>query len=79
VTEIAAVDAEIARNMSLFDHFPRRIAITIMRRFDGGPAVSEMTMFTIEPLASPPSLTAQMFAIPANYREETPVVTAPGL
>jgi hypothetical protein len=78
VTEIPAVDAEVARNMSVFDHFPRQIAVTITRRFAGGPAVTETTALTVEPLASPPPFPAEMFVVPADYREQPPVIMAPG-
>jgi hypothetical protein len=77
-TRIAAVDEQIARSPELLGGFPRKIVVTATRQYEGGAPTTDTSTMTVDEVRELPSVDAKRFVRPANYREQPPVVGAPG-
>jgi hypothetical protein len=76
-TGLEAVDAEIDRSVML-QEFPQRIIVRVTRQLDGGPALTETVTMNVDEIAATDPAPA-FFEHPAGYREQPPVIAAPGV
>ena len=69
--QLAAADASIAR-------FPTRMTLTATRKYDGGAAMQDAMALEVRNLRET-ELDAKTFVRPADYRQQKPVIAAPGV
>ncbi|HJQ40270.1 MAG TPA: hypothetical protein VKB93_24255 [Thermoanaerobaculia bacterium] len=78
LTGLAAVDEQLARSPGLLAEFPSKIVVTFTRQYEGGIPDSETTTMIVDEVQELPSADTKRFLRPAGYREQQPVVVAPG-
>ena len=69
--QLAAADASIAR-------FPTRMTLTATRKSDGGAAMQDAVAVEVRNLRET-ALDTKTFVRPADYRQQKPVIAAPGV
>lgn len=77
-TGIPEIDSRIAGSMELLREFPERIVLVATRQYDGGSPTSETISVTVDELHELESINPRVFVRPAGYREQPPVIGAPG-
>ena len=75
----ASVDAKMAGDLATIEGFPTRIALTFFRQFKGGAQYKHKTVLATEDVRTVPDRAVPACARPAHYREQRPVVLAPGV
>lgn len=78
-TGLPAVDTRIAPDLEAIRGFPLRIAVTVTRRYTGGKPDSQEQTMTVTDIRAVPDAPVAACARPADYREQRPVIAAPGL
>lgn len=75
-TGLPEVDAKIP--VTLLTSFPERIVVLVERQYTGGQPTVETYTMTVDDVRHVPSSPSEFFALPAGYREQAPIVGAPG-
>jgi hypothetical protein len=79
VTGIPQLDAEIASRIGPHQGFPERIVLVATKQFDGGSLTTETISMRVVDVESVPDVPADLFERPRGYKEQAPVLAAPGL
>ena len=77
-TERPSVDAQIAADLARVQGFPMRIALTSGKQYKGGPLFKTKGTLVTQDVRTVPDGKVRACIRPPDYREQEPVVGAPG-
>jgi hypothetical protein len=76
-TGYAGVDAELAGAAAGITGFPVKTTLSVTRQYEGGPPMTQVITSLVSDIHDT-SVTGLVFQRPADYREQKPLIGAPG-
>lgn len=73
------VDRAVAASAASMKGFPLRIALTRTQQYDRGPLITERRSMSVDEIDTNFQADPKLFQVPAGYREQKPIVGAPGV
>lgn len=77
-TTYAEIDEQIGRDLAKIAEFPVRLSLTSTRQVRGGPPFATETVYTVEDVREVLDGPMPSCEVPAGYRQQAPIIGAPG-